>query len=76
MRQKVTVTDDEYCTVETANFDNRSFRLNFEITMAIADRGLAAQVRAMLETDFANAERITASDLRARSFVFRRPTRD
>jgi cardiolipin synthase len=71
MHQKVTLIDDEYCTIGTANFDNRSFRLNFEITMAVADRELATQVNAMLETDFTNAEPITASDLRARSFAFR-----
>ncbi len=71
MHQKVTLIDDEYCTIGTANFDNRSFRLNFEITMAVADRDLASQVRAMLEADFANATEITASDLRARTFAFR-----
>ena len=71
MHQKVTLIDDQGCTIGTANFDNRSFRLNFEITMGLADRELAAQVRAMLEADFANAERITAADLRARSFPFR-----
>ena len=71
MHQKVTLIDDQYCTIGTANFDNRSFRLNFEITMGVADLELATQVRAMLEADFANAEPITAADLRARSFAFR-----
>ncbi len=71
MHQKVTLIDNRYCTIGTANFDNRSFRLNFEITMAIADEELASQVRAMLEADFANAERIRAADLRSRSFAFR-----
>jgi cardiolipin synthase A/B len=71
MHQKVTLTDDRYCTIGTANFDNRSFRLNFEITMGVADQELASQVRAMLEADFGDAQRITASDLRARSFAFR-----
>ena len=71
MHQKVTLIDDRYSTIGTANFDNRSFRLNFEITMGIADEELASQVRAMLEADFAEAERITGSDLRARSFAFR-----
>src|SRR5260370_666676 len=75
MHQKVTLIDDTACTIGTANFDNRSFRLHFEITMAISDPEIAAQVQAMLETDFANAERITTSDLRARSFAFRLATR-
>ncbi|MGZ7081377.1 MAG: phospholipase D-like domain-containing protein, partial [Thermoanaerobaculia bacterium] len=71
MHQKVTLIDDEYCTIGTANFDNRSFRLNFEVTMAVADRDLAAQVRLMLEDDFAHAERVTAAQLRRRSLPFR-----
>jgi cardiolipin synthase len=71
MHQKVTLIDDRYCTIGTANFDNRSFRLNFEITMAVDDGEVATQVRSMLEADFANAERIKASDLHARSFAFR-----
>jgi cardiolipin synthase len=71
MHQKVTLIDDRYCTIGTANFDNRSFRLNFEITMGVADDELASHVRAMLEADFANAERITTEDLQKRSFAFR-----
>ena len=71
MHQKVTLIDENWCTVGTANFDNRSFRLNFEITMAVADREFAQQVRAMVEEDFARARRVTTDDLRARSFAFR-----
>jgi cardiolipin synthase A/B len=71
MHQKVTLVDDRACTIGTANFDNRSFRLNFEITMGVVDEELASQVRAMLENDFAHAERITCEDLRARPFLFR-----
>jgi cardiolipin synthase len=32
---------------------------------------LTAKVRAMLENDFARARRVTAADLRSRSFAFR-----
>ncbi len=71
MHQKVTLIDDDWCTVGTANFDNRSFRLNFEVTMAVLDRGLAADVRRMLEDDFARSRRVRAADLKARSPVFR-----
>ena len=71
MHQKVTLIDDRACTIGTANFDNRSFRLNFEITMGVTDNDLSSQVRKMLESDFADAERITAEDLRKKSFAFR-----
>ena len=47
--------DDQVATVGTANFDNRSFRLNFEITAIVADRGFAAEIEAMLEDDFAKS---------------------
>ena len=71
MHQKVTLIDDDWCTVGTANFDNRSFRLNFEVTMAVLDRGFATDVRGMLEDDFARSRRVRAADLKARSAVFR-----
>jgi cardiolipin synthase len=71
MHQKVTLIDDDYCTIGTANFDNRSFRLNFEVTIGIADREFSTRVRRMLENDFAQAQRITAADLRSRSLPFR-----
>jgi cardiolipin synthase len=71
MHQKVTLIDDDYCTIGTANFDNRSFRLNFEVTIGIADREFSTRVRRMLENDFAQSQRITAADLRSRSLPFR-----
>ena len=71
MHQKVTLVDDRACTIGTANFDNRSFRLNFEITIGIADEEFASRVRTMLEQDFASATRITLADLHAKSFAFR-----
>lgn len=63
MHQKVVLVDDKYATVGTANFDNRSFRLNFEITVAVADAGFAVSVWRMLENDFAHARRITSKEL-------------
>jgi cardiolipin synthase len=55
LHQKVVVVDDSFATIGTSNFDNRSFRLNFEITAAIADPEFAADVARMLESDFENA---------------------
>jgi len=68
MHHKIVVVDDNYCTVGTANFDNRSFRLNFEMTMAFADKDFTAQVARMLEGDFAESRLATGSELRARGF--------
>lgn len=71
MHHKVVVVDDEYCTVGTANFDNRSFRLNFEITMAFADKDFTNQVAAMLTQDFADARSVAPRELDKRGFWFR-----
>ncbi len=71
MHQKVMLVDDRYCTIGTANFDNRSFRLNFEITIVFADRDLAGQVHEMLERDFGDSTRVTTRELHERGFWFR-----
>jgi cardiolipin synthase len=63
--------DDEYCTVGTANFDNRSFRLNFEITIALADQDVTQQVTTMLENDFGHARLVRPGELQEHGFWFR-----
>ena len=47
--------DADVATVGTPNFDNRSFRLNFEVTALIADQAFASEMEAMFEQDFAHA---------------------
>lgn len=71
MHQKVMLVDDDYSAIGTANFDNRSFRLNFEITMGFYDRAFADQVEAMLEHDIANSTPAIAEELTQASFWFR-----
>jgi len=71
LHQKVTVIDDEYCTIGTANFDNRSFRLNFEMTMGVADAEFSAQVARMFEDDLADARLVEPGELDKRSAWFR-----
>ena len=75
MHQKVVLADDRYATVGTANFDNRSFRLNFEITVAVSDDAFAGEVRQMLEVDFARSRQIEEGELARRGFWFRFGTR-
>ncbi len=71
MHQKVMLIDDQYCTIGTVNFDNRSFRLNFEITIAVADVEFAAQVRKMLEQDFADSREVHTRDYEDSGFWHR-----
>ena len=71
MHHKVVLVDDEYSTVGTANFDNRSFRLNFEITMAFADHDFTSQVAAMLENDMTHSRLMRTGELEEHGFWFR-----
>lgn len=66
LHQKVFLVDDLAAGVGTANLDNRSFRLNFEITAIFDDPEVAAQVERMLAADFARARRMTGEELRAK----------
>lgn len=58
MHQKVMLIDDRVSVIGTVNFDNRSFRLNFEISGAVADRSFASKVESMLQIDLANSTEI------------------
>jgi cardiolipin synthase len=63
LHEKVALVDDDVSAIGTANFDNRSFRLNFEVTAIIVDRDFATEMEAMFERDFAHAEVIDPAEL-------------
>ena len=71
LHQKVMLIDDYAATIGTANFDNRSMRLNFEVTVMVLDKPFAGQVEAMLEKDFAASRPAPATDYTERSLPFR-----
>lgn len=71
MHQKVMLVDDDTSAIGTANFDNRSFRLNFEITMVMCDLSFAKEVENMLLDDFSKSTRISASVYTDAHFLFR-----
>src|SRR4051812_19534073 len=71
MHQNVMFIDDLYATISTANFDNRSFRLNFKLTLAFADANFALDVRRTLEEDFKKSEAVKAAELKGKGFWFR-----
>lgn len=70
MHQKILLIDDKYSAIGTANMDNRSFRLNFEIVAVIKDRTLCQETAQMLEDDFSNASRLTGEKLDNPSWLF------
>jgi len=63
--------DDRYAAIGTANLDNRSMRLNFEITAINTSRHFIEEVETMLTDDLANARLMTEGDYRDRSILFR-----
>jgi len=71
LHEKVMLIDRKMATVGTANFDNRSFRLNFEITAVVKDEAFAARIERMLLEDFAAARQMQSSDYDDRSFWFK-----
>jgi cardiolipin synthase len=75
LHQKVFLIDEAAAGVGTANLDNRSFRLNFEITAIFADAGVAAEVERMLTADFAQARRMTREELKKKPLWFRAAAR-
>ena len=71
LHQKVMLIDDHVTTVGTANFDNRSFRLNFEITGVVVDTTFASSAEQMLENDFAHSRLMDAGEYDAKSSWFK-----
>ena len=52
LHQKAILVDDKIAGIGTVNFDNRSFRINFEITLWFTHEKMIQDVEAMLEKDF------------------------
>jgi cardiolipin synthase len=71
LHQKVMLIDERLAAVGTANLDNRSFRLNFEITAFSPDQRFVDEVARMLVEDFSDAREATVEDFTGRSFLFR-----
>ncbi|MCD9085196.1 cardiolipin synthase [Stenotrophomonas sp. SY1] len=58
LHSKAFIADDETCIVGTANFDHRSFRLNFELSMMYNDRALTGELAALLQEEFNSATEV------------------
>ncbi|HSG46524.1 MAG TPA: cardiolipin synthase [Longimicrobiales bacterium] len=63
MHSKTFVMDDAVVGVGTLNLDNRSLRLNFEITAVLVDETAAVRMEEVFEADFARSTELTADDL-------------
>ena len=61
LHTKALLVDDELALIGSANFDHRSFRLNFEICLLFRDAGVAADLAKLIDREFANAPRVHES---------------
>ena len=75
LHQKVMLVDDEISVVGTANLDNRSFRLNFEISALVYDQGFAGELTHMLENDFKQCRQLLPREVASWSLIRRLASR-
>lgn len=75
MHQKVMLIDDAFSMIGSANMDNRSFRLNFEITLAIRDASFAGKVQKMLMDDLEDSREVKAASYLKKPFHFQLASR-
>ncbi|NKJ51327.1 cardiolipin synthase [Burkholderia sp. SG-MS1] len=71
LHQKVVLIDSVAAAIGSANLDNRSFRLNFEIMVLTVDHGFAQEVETMLLNDFAESLEIDRNEYRHASALRR-----
>ncbi len=71
LHQKVMLVDDQLASVGTSNLDNRSLRLNFEISILVIDKGFCQDLEKMLEEDFRHCRRIDGRDYSEKKLPFR-----
>lgn len=58
LHSKALLVDDDCVLIGSANFDQRSFRLNFEVAAALYDRSAAGLLEHQFETDLSRSLRV------------------
>ena len=71
MHTKAFVVDGVLSIVGSANFDNRSFELNDELSVAVFDRGVASRLREDFESDVKRSTRLNLETWRSRPLHIR-----
>jgi cardiolipin synthase A/B len=60
---KTLMIDDRVCDIGTANFDKRSFYLNYEINCYMYDKNFIQMAKETMEKDFKNSRPLALADL-------------
>ena len=68
MHCKVMVIDGVWCSMGSANFDDRSFRLNDEANLNVFSEALAREQTALIDADIAQSRRMVLKKWRNRKF--------
>jgi cardiolipin synthase len=71
LHQKIMLVDKRMAAVGSANLDNRSFRLNFEITAFVTDSDFIQEINQMLEQDFSKCTQVSEKDFSDKSYLFK-----
>ena len=71
LHQKVVLMDDQIASIGSVNFDNRSFAINFEITLWFADQQTITNVEAMLVEDFKLCREVDLAEVKNRKLPMR-----
>jgi cardiolipin synthase len=69
MHAKLLLIDDEWCSIGSVNFDNRSLYLNFEVTCFIDSKPVAAEIAQAFETDMSHSIRLRPESFTQRPFA-------
>ena len=71
LHHKVILVDDQLAAVGSANLDNRSFRLNFEMMAVSNDDKFATEVAEMFASDFHNCREVDREDYARKPWWFK-----
>jgi cardiolipin synthase A/B len=69
MHAKAMIVDGIFSVAGSANFDNRSFELNDELAIAVADRQLAGDLSRDFEHDLTRSTRVVLDEWKDRSLL-------
>jgi cardiolipin synthase len=58
LHQKVMTIDGRWSIIGSQNFDDRSFEINDEVTLAVCDEEVAARLEAIFERDLRHAKKV------------------
>ena len=69
LHQKVIVVDGAWCAIGSTNFDDRSFELNDEVSLAIYDANVARELEEIFEADLRHAKAVDLDSWKRRSLL-------